>query len=95
MTYSRDDYIRAGIEPVEKLSMKEWVELQGVREAVGVWSGRIEKWRADHEGDEKLSPSSSMILGTRESRPTTPVSQGKKCPLAALVGVKTFGGNCA
>ncbi|SCV68815.1 BQ2448_936 [Microbotryum intermedium] len=41
MTYSAIDYERRGQGPVEKLSIKEWMELQGVREAVGVWSGRI------------------------------------------------------
>lgn len=43
-TYSPAAYSRKGEPPVEKLSMREWVELQGVREAVGVWSGRIGKW---------------------------------------------------
>ena len=38
---------------MEKLSIREWIELQGVREAVGVWSGRIGKW----EGDDETSAS--------------------------------------
>lgn len=42
-TYSPVDYERKGDEPVSRLSVREWLELQGVREAVGVWSGRIEK----------------------------------------------------
>ncbi|KAK4055307.1 hypothetical protein OIV83_000590 [Microbotryomycetes sp. JL201] len=42
-TYSPIDYERKGDEPVSRLSVREWLELQGVREAVGVWSGRIEK----------------------------------------------------
>ncbi|KAK4050488.1 hypothetical protein OIO90_005071 [Microbotryomycetes sp. JL221] len=42
-THSPIDYERKGDEPVSRLSVREWLELQGVREAVGVWSGRIQK----------------------------------------------------
>ncbi|GAA5866933.1 hypothetical protein JCM3774_004608 [Rhodotorula dairenensis] len=48
-TYSAIDYERGGDGPVEKLSVREWIELQGVREAVGVWSGRIGPWSAELE----------------------------------------------
>ena len=48
-TYSAVDYERGGDGPVEKLSVREWIELQGVREAVGVWSGKIEPWSAELE----------------------------------------------
>ncbi|BGP52788.1 hypothetical protein JCM8202_003867 [Rhodotorula sphaerocarpa] len=48
-THSALDYERGGDAPVEKLSVREWIELQGVREAVGVWSGRIEPWSEEAE----------------------------------------------
>lgn len=48
-TYSAVDYERGGDGPVEKLSVREWIELQGVREAVGVWSGKIGPWSAELE----------------------------------------------
>ncbi|BGO92810.1 hypothetical protein NBRC10512_007929 [Rhodotorula toruloides] len=48
-TYSKEAYERGGDAPVEKLSIKEWIELQGVREAVGVWSGKIGKWQECEE----------------------------------------------
>ncbi|GAA5834912.1 hypothetical protein JCM11251_002060 [Rhodosporidiobolus azoricus] len=44
LTYSPLAYPRSGLPPVEKLSIREWMELQGVREAVGVWSGRVGSW---------------------------------------------------
>ncbi|GEM06300.1 proteophosphoglycan ppg4 [Rhodotorula toruloides] len=48
-TYSKEAYERGGDAPVEKLSIKEWIELQGVREAVGLWSGKIGKWEECEE----------------------------------------------
>lgn len=56
-TYSPIDYERKGNGPVEKLSLREWVELRDVRGAVGVWSGKVSKWQ---EGDE--TPLSSSII---------------------------------
>lgn len=60
-THSATRYPRQGIPPVEKLSMREWIELQGVREAVGVWSGRVGASAApgcgwsDDEGEESMT----------------------------------------
>ncbi|GAA6008163.1 uncharacterized protein JCM10292_001867 [Rhodotorula paludigena] len=72
-TYSAVTYERKGDAPVEKLSIREWIELQGVREAVGVWSGKIAKWdevlRADEEAEAQAARGRSA------------------CPLAAVVGV--------
>lgn len=45
LTYSPIDYERRSeTGPVEKLSIRDWIELRDVREAIGVWSGRIEPW---------------------------------------------------
>lgn len=49
VTYSSLDYERRGHAPVEKLTMKEWAELKGVREAVGVWSGKIKPPSVDDD----------------------------------------------
>lgn len=38
---------------MEKLSMREWVELREVREAVGLWSGKIARWEGDIPEGEK------------------------------------------
>jgi hypothetical protein len=65
-THSATRYPRQGLPPVEKLSMREWIELQGVREAVGVWSGRIEaksNWsEEDDEGESSRMSSSSIVM---------------------------------
>ncbi|KAK4705574.1 molybdenum cofactor sulfurtransferase, partial [Phenoliferia sp. Uapishka_3] len=56
-TYSPVDYVRRGQSPVEKLSIKEWVELRSVREAVGLFSGKIQPWK---DGQEPPSPTESQ-----------------------------------
>lgn len=53
VTYSGVDYERGGEGQVEKLSMREWVELREVREAVGLWSGKIARWEGDIPQGEK------------------------------------------
>lgn len=87
-TYSKMDYERKGDLPVEKLSIREWIELQGVREAVGVWSGKIAKWEegAEEPSHSAGTGSSNGGSGIREGRST-----GEKSlyPLAALTGVVT------
>ncbi|GAA5949820.1 hypothetical protein JCM3765_007704 [Sporobolomyces pararoseus] len=95
-TYSKIDYERKGDLPVEKLSIREWIELQGVREAVGVWSGKIAKWEEGVEGD---SPSNACPSSTTSSTTPTPTnstisnSNGNggrpSLSLAALTGVVT------
>ncbi|GAA5981568.1 hypothetical protein JCM10908_004159 [Rhodotorula pacifica] len=89
-TYSAIDYERGGDGPVEKLSVREWIELQGVREAVGVWSGKIGPWSAELEaalqnaadlgvgGNGTSKPSLSASTSSSSSSCTAP---------AALVGV--------
>ncbi|GAA6046617.1 hypothetical protein JCM3770_006242 [Rhodotorula araucariae] len=76
-TWSAEVYSRRGDAPVEKLSIREWIELQGVREAVGVWSGKIAKW--------------DQVLAADAAAPATaeaPASKGRPaCQLAAVVGV--------
>mgnify|MGYP001591274887 FL=1 len=42
---------------MEKLSIKEWVELKSVREAVGLFSGKIAPWT---DGIEPPSPTESQ-----------------------------------
>ncbi|SGY30289.1 BQ5605_C002g01139 [Microbotryum silenes-dioicae] len=74
-TYSAIDYERRGQGPVEKLSIKEWMELQGVREAVGVWSGRITA------NDWSEEPSS--INGMSTNGPGTESSEGSE-PIIAI-----------
>lgn len=99
-TFSPVDYERKGHAPVEKLSIREWIELQGVREAVGVWSGKIGKWE---EGDEVLSASVGSVGKVEVPSPTTTttaaeeekeeksVRERRSCGhLAAVVGVRTF-----
>ena len=90
-TYSKMDYERKGDLPVEKLSIREWIELQGVREAVGVWSGKIAKWE---EGAEESQPTSAG-MGTGSSNGGSGIREGRSTgekslyPLAALTGVVT------
>ncbi|GAA5917208.1 hypothetical protein JCM6882_002258 [Rhodosporidiobolus microsporus] len=71
LTYSPLAYPRGGHQPVEKLSIREWMELQGVREAVGVWSGRVGTWeevRAAMEGEEREARERALGLGGGEKR---------------------------
>lgn len=45
VTYSKHDYVRRGDAAVEKLSVRDWIELRDVK-SVAVWSGKVAKW--DH-----------------------------------------------
>lgn len=42
-TYSKELYPRTGMIPLDKLTIREWVELQGVREGLGLWSGKLSR----------------------------------------------------
>ncbi len=42
-TYSKHDYIRRGDAAVEKLSVRDWIELRDVK-SVAAWSGKVAKW---------------------------------------------------
>ncbi|GAA6020744.1 hypothetical protein JCM11491_003516 [Sporobolomyces phaffii] len=91
-TYSKIDYERKGDLPVEKLSIREWIELQGVREAVGVWSGKIAKW--DENSDEPHPPANHSTTPTTTPASSTISSGGgtsgrPSLSLAALTGVVT------
>ncbi|GAA5923344.1 uncharacterized protein JCM15063_003618 [Sporobolomyces koalae] len=96
-TYSKLDYERKGDLPVEKLSIREWIELQGVREAVGVWSGKIQKWEEEQDGratDEASKALSGSTISTHSSHSgstvtTGPGSSRPSLSLAALTGVVT------
>ncbi|GAA6006534.1 hypothetical protein JCM10207_004965 [Rhodosporidiobolus poonsookiae] len=91
-TYSPTAYPRAGDAPVEKLSIREWMELQGVREAVGVWSGKIQKWDEMQAALSDIGVGASAagkacggvgaLSGAGEERKGRP-----HCSLAAMVGV--------
>ncbi|GAA5888573.1 hypothetical protein JCM16303_000876 [Sporobolomyces ruberrimus] len=104
-THSKIDYERKGDLPVEKLSIREWIELQGVREAVGVWSGKIAKWdenetnpptttKEDHHLTS-LNPngasSSTMTTPTGSTISNSSSNGGRpsQLSLAALTGVVT------
>ncbi|KAI5478569.1 hypothetical protein MNV49_004828 [Pseudohyphozyma bogoriensis] len=76
-TYSPSDYARRGDNPVEKLSVKEAIELKSVREAVGVWSGKLAKWEEVVLDDGKEGATSFGDGGA------------KSYGLATLVGVTT------
>ncbi|GAA5969221.1 hypothetical protein JCM11641_007514 [Rhodosporidiobolus odoratus] len=93
-TYSPEAYSRRGDAPVEKLSIRDWMELQGVREAVGLWSGKIGKWDetqatlqvpAGTGAGDACIPTGANSVGqgatVSERKGRTP------CPLAAVVGV--------
>lgn len=90
-TYSAIDYERGGDGPVEKLSVREWIELQGVREAVGVWSGKIGPWSADL--DSALQSAAELGHGgggaaAATKRSVSGSSSASSCTApAALVGV--------
>ncbi|KAM0755694.1 hypothetical protein T439DRAFT_320404 [Meredithblackwellia eburnea MCA 4105] len=96
LTYSPTDYERKGDDPVEKLSIKEWVELKSVREAVGLFSGYIEPWH-----DNLPPPPPPSAHGSRCPSPAprpssqsleTPLSPRKACaPLAGASGVLSVG----
>ncbi|BGP44643.1 hypothetical protein JCM10450v2_000457 [Rhodotorula kratochvilovae] len=78
-TWSAEAYSRRGDAPVEKLSIREWIELQGVREAVGVWSGKIAKWDEVLAADAAAPPAAAADVCAARGRPP--------CQLAAVVGV--------
>ncbi|GAA5866366.1 hypothetical protein JCM1840_001288 [Sporobolomyces johnsonii] len=85
-TYSAEDYERKGEGPVEKLSIREWIELQGVREAVGVWSGKIGKWDEDETGEGRTPGAGAGVVV--DSNSTSMGNKGRtQFPLAAVVGV--------
>ncbi|GAA5898734.1 hypothetical protein JCM5296_006701 [Sporobolomyces johnsonii] len=85
-TYSAEDYERKGEGPVEKLSIREWIELQGVREAVGVWSGKIGKWDEDETGEGRTPGAAAGVVV--DSNSTSMGNKGRtQFPLAAVVGV--------
>ncbi|GAA5973230.1 hypothetical protein JCM21900_003897 [Sporobolomyces salmonicolor] len=85
-TYSAEDYERKGEGPVEKLSIREWIELQGVREAVGVWSGKIGKWDEDETGEGRTTGAGASVVV--DSNSTSMSNKGRtQFPLAAVVGV--------
>ncbi|GAA6059877.1 hypothetical protein JCM10212_007082 [Sporobolomyces blumeae] len=100
-TYSAKDYERKGDLPVEKLSIREWIELQGVREAVGVWSGKIGKWaendatpagtaeNSSFASSSDGSSGSTVTNGSTSTRDAKPPTDKSLCPLAAVVGVVT------
>ncbi|ORY75004.1 hypothetical protein BCR35DRAFT_306403 [Leucosporidium creatinivorum] len=105
VTFSPIDYERKGAAPVEKLSIREWIELQGVREAVGVWSGKIGKWEDGMELSASISSIGSLEIGAGSA-----VEEQKRCAstttsavrerernscgnLAAMVGVRTVSHN--
>ncbi|GAA5941620.1 hypothetical protein JCM1841_000593 [Sporobolomyces salmonicolor] len=85
-TYSAEDYERKGEGPVEKLSIREWIELQGVREAVGVWSGKIGKWDEDETAEGRTTGVGASVVV--DSNSTSMSNKGRtQFPLAAVVGV--------
>lgn len=104
-TFSPTAYERKGAAPVEKLSIREWIELQGVREAVGVWSGRIGKWEGEGgepsvEGGGKVKDPMSESVGSLASlelgagAETEKEKETKTCGhLAGVMGVRTVGHN--
>ncbi|BGP12568.1 hypothetical protein JCM10213_004846 [Rhodosporidiobolus nylandii] len=85
-TYSAAAYSRRGDAPVEKLSIREWMELQGVREAVGLWSGRIQKW---DEVQAELSVATGASTPGAGAQTTAEREGRTPCPplLAAVRGV--------
>lgn len=88
-TWSAEAYSRRGDAPVEKLSIREWIELQGVREAVGVWSGKIAKWdEATLAAVEGAATSGAgAAAGAGGDQPGTPTRGRPPGGLAAVVGV--------
>lgn len=93
---------------MEKLSIREWIELQGVREAVGVWSGKIGKWEDGQEGAEAagMSASVSSLASVEITTSATTRGEEQRCAaasrereriscgnLAAMVGVRTVSHN--
>ncbi|GAA5916866.1 hypothetical protein JCM8208_001939 [Rhodotorula glutinis] len=80
-TWSAEAYSRRGDAPVEKLSIREWIELQGVREAVGVWSGKIAKW------DEAQVLAEASAGAGADGQLSTPTRGRPPGGLAAVVGV--------
>lgn len=67
---------------MEKLSMREWVELREVREAVGLWSGKIARWEGDIPQGEK----------EKEGRGSGGVSAGTSFSSIHGVGTVRVGG---
>lgn len=65
-TYSKHDYVRRGDAAVEKLSVRDWIELRDVK-AVAVWSGKVAKW--DHATE--LTDAGIEQPQSPTSRPTT------------------------
>ncbi|GAA5838270.1 hypothetical protein JCM9279_003184 [Rhodotorula babjevae] len=83
-TWSAEAYSRRGDAPVEKLSIREWIELQGVREAVGVWSGKIAKW---DEAQQLAAEASAGAGAGGDGQLSTPTRGRPPGGLAAVVGV--------
>lgn len=78
-TYSSEDYERGGDAPVEKLSMRDCVELRNLRDSVGIWSGRVPKWDPNGEGEDANSGihsrrGSAEVKGRSESCTVLPCS---------------------
>jgi len=86
-TWSAEAYSRRGDAPVEKLSIREWIELQGVREAVGVWSGKIAKWDEAQQLAEASAAAAAANGAGGEGQLSTPTRGRPPGGLAAVVGV--------
>lgn len=85
-TYSAEDYERGGDAPVEKLSMRDCVELRNLRDSVGIWSGRVPKW--DPNGEEEGTGNNDSRRGSTEVK-----SRSESCtvlPCSGTVGVVTL-----
>lgn len=71
---------------MEKLTLREWVELRDVRGAVGVWSGKVAKWQ---EGGDETPLSSSVIYPSSTNVQHIGTPSAEKC---VAVGVGGGGG---
>lgn len=99
--YSALDYERRGEGPIERLSIREWVELQGVREAFGVWSGKLDKWDDSMLLNEPCGAGGAGAPGSVSAPGSRRVSPASSCrnlreasfcgSLTTITGIVTVG----
>lgn len=91
-TYSPEEYQRGGDPPLEKLSMRDCVELHRLRECVGVWSGKIKKWEEGGTTTNESSSSSNTLplSPTIGSNSHNPSRRDSHCCPSGVTGVVTL-----
>lgn len=99
-TYSPEEYERGGDPPLEKLSMRDCIELHRLRECVGLWSGKIKKWEPEVElQQQQLQLESALssptfgnvnLPGGESSIAPRTTRMDSYCSLSGMTGVTTL-----